>query len=196
MTNLDELVAEAINIHHSAQKPKELAALGQLILDRGYKTAIEIGTWGGGTSWFLWSLGLSVTTIDDCDETFLRECLAGHGMEPLRIPAINYIVGDGKQSDLGIVDVVFIDGNHTYGGVKSDWEHWRSRVNPGGIVILHDVIADVPENSSMVKSLFDEISVEYKTTAFIDPTDDGYPWGGFDPSGNRRPWGGIGVIHI
>src|SRR5579863_8843264 len=143
VTSVDEevlgwLADEAINSYYSAQKPTELVALGKLILDRGYKTAIEIGTWGGGTSWFLNAIGLSVTTIDDCDEAFLIQCLAGHGMTPTRIPEITYVHG-GSQTDVGTADVVFIDGNHTYEGAKSDWHFWKDRVNPGGIVVLHDV---------------------------------------------------------
>ena len=197
MIDVDKIVYEAINVCHSAQKPKELAELGRLIVDRGYQSAIEIGTSYGGTAWFLWALGLSVTSIDDCDEEWLRRAPSTHGYDPVRIPEINYVVGDSSQQvDLGTADVIFIDGNHTYRGAKADWNHWRDSVNPGGIVVFHDVTADVPENMVEVKRLFDEISVEYETTTFIDPTDDGYPWGGFDGSGNRLPWGGIGVVHL
>ena len=36
------------------------------------------------------------------------------------------------------VDFVFIDGDHTYDGLRSDWEAWSALVAPGGIVALHD----------------------------------------------------------
>ncbi|GAB5535172.1 MAG: hypothetical protein Rubg2KO_14210 [Rubricoccaceae bacterium] len=42
---------------------------------------------------------------------------------------------DGKQ-----VDFLFIDGDHRYEGLKSDWDAWRDLVAPGGIVGLHDTI--------------------------------------------------------
>ncbi len=197
MIDLEDLATEAIDVHHSGQKPKELTALGRLIVDRGYSSAIEIGTWGGGTSWFLWSLGLSVTTIDDCDEDTLRyQCVNHHGFDFERIPDITYLVGNSRSIHLPSADIVFIDGDHTYAGAKADWQHWRDYVNDGGIIVFHDIIADVPENSSEVKRLFDEIATEYKTTTFIDPTDDAYPHGGFDEDGNRRPWGGIGVVFL
>jgi len=35
-------------------------------------------------------------------------------------------------------DFLFIDGDHSYDGLKRDWEAWRSRMRPGGIVALHD----------------------------------------------------------
>lgn len=38
------------------------------------------------------------------------------------------------------VDFLFIDGDHRYEGLKADWEAWRDRVAPGGIVGLHDTI--------------------------------------------------------
>lgn len=36
------------------------------------------------------------------------------------------------------VDFVFIDADHSYEGVRGDWEGWSGLVAPGGIVALHD----------------------------------------------------------
>jgi len=36
------------------------------------------------------------------------------------------------------VDFLFIDGDHSYDGLRGDWEAWRDLVAPGGIVGLHD----------------------------------------------------------
>ncbi len=36
------------------------------------------------------------------------------------------------------VDFVFIDGDHSYEGLRADWEGWSSLVATGGIVALHD----------------------------------------------------------
>lgn len=38
------------------------------------------------------------------------------------------------------VDFVFIDGDHSLTGIAADWNYWRSRVKPGGIVALHDTL--------------------------------------------------------
>jgi methyltransferase family protein len=38
-------------------------------------------------------------------------------------------------------DLVFIDGDHSYAGARSDLEHWASRVRVGGRVLVHDATA-------------------------------------------------------
>lgn len=38
----------------------------------------------------------------------------------------------------GPVDFLFIDGDHTWDGVRGDWEGWARQVEPGGVVCLHD----------------------------------------------------------
>ncbi|MDD5242732.1 MAG: class I SAM-dependent methyltransferase [Syntrophorhabdaceae bacterium] len=37
------------------------------------------------------------------------------------------------------VDFLFIDGDHSYEGVKSDVDDWFPKLNDGGIVIFHDI---------------------------------------------------------
>jgi len=36
------------------------------------------------------------------------------------------------------LDVLFIDGDHSYSGVKADWDAYKSFLKPGSIVIFHD----------------------------------------------------------
>jgi hypothetical protein len=36
------------------------------------------------------------------------------------------------------VDYVFIDGTHSYEGLRGDWEGWSPLLVPGGIACLHD----------------------------------------------------------
>lgn len=36
------------------------------------------------------------------------------------------------------LDFVFIDGDHSYEGLRGDWEAWSGLVAPGGVVALHD----------------------------------------------------------
>lgn len=37
------------------------------------------------------------------------------------------------------IDLLFIDGVHSYQGVKDDFETFGTKVKPGGIVIFHDI---------------------------------------------------------
>lgn len=36
------------------------------------------------------------------------------------------------------VDFVFIDGDHSFAGLREDWEAWSGLVSAGGVVALHD----------------------------------------------------------
>ena len=45
---------------------------------------------------------------------------------------------DYSLSAEGPVDFVFIDGNHSYEGLRADWTVWSPLVGPGGVVALHD----------------------------------------------------------
>lgn len=36
------------------------------------------------------------------------------------------------------VEFVFIDGDHSYDGLRGDWEAWSGLVEPGGVIALHD----------------------------------------------------------
>lgn len=40
------------------------------------------------------------------------------------------------------IDLLFIDGDHSYEGVKSDWEGFSRHIKPFGLVIFHDTTWD------------------------------------------------------
>lgn len=42
--------------------------------------------------------------------------------------------------DYGPFDFIFIDADHSYPGVKRDWELYSPMVRPGGIIAMHDVV--------------------------------------------------------
>jgi hypothetical protein len=37
------------------------------------------------------------------------------------------------------VDMLHIDGDHSYEGVKSDYEKWKHLVKSGGMIVFHDI---------------------------------------------------------
>ena len=43
-----------------------------------------------------------------------------------------------KQIETQPIDFMFIDGDHSYEGIKTDWTLWSPLVKTGGIVALHD----------------------------------------------------------
>jgi predicted O-methyltransferase YrrM len=46
------------------------------------------------------------------------------------------------ELDTGEVDLVFIDGDHSYAGARSDFERFGRRVRVGGAVLFDDAFDD------------------------------------------------------
>ena len=57
-----------------------------------------------------------------------------------RIRAIRVVSSQAAQLIPGDLDFVFIDGDHSWQAVQTDWEIAREKVRPGGIVCLHDAL--------------------------------------------------------
>ncbi len=62
------------------------------------------------------------------------------------------------------IDLLHIDGLHTYDAVKHDWDAWFPKVAPGGLVLLHDIAARHLDFG--VWKLWDELSAKYESFAF------------------------------
>lgn len=74
-------------------------------------------------------------------------------------------VSDSKTLDLSIemFDFVFIDGDHTYEGVKSDFLKVRPFMRNGSIICFHDNSDDFPG----VKQFISEVSGMYKDSMVL-----------------------------
>jgi predicted O-methyltransferase YrrM len=58
-------------------------------------------------------------------------------------------------------DLVFIDGDHSYEGVRADYEHWAPHVRCGGRLLFHDAVArDFAPSAVGVSRLVEEIGAE------------------------------------
>jgi predicted O-methyltransferase YrrM len=44
-------------------------------------------------------------------------------------------------------DLVFIDGDHSYEGVKADWNNYTPHMSPFGVVVFHDTTWDLNPDS-------------------------------------------------
>jgi len=61
------------------------------------------------------------------------------------------------------VDFLFIDGDHSYDGVRRDFEDYSKLVRPGGLIVLHDV-AGLGE----VKAFWDELKKTHRTIEIVE----------------------------
>ena len=67
--------------------------------------------------------------------------LFNEGLDPRRVVRLL-----GNSQEMGWpetikVDMLYIDGDHRYKGVKADYDNWSSKVKAGGLVVFHDYIA-------------------------------------------------------
>lgn len=62
------------------------------------------------------------------------------------------------------VDLLHIDGYHTYKAVSEDFTNWFPKVKPGGIILFHDTAARIEDFG--VWKFWEEISVKYKSFSF------------------------------
>ena len=79
------------------------------------------------------------------------------------------------------IDVAFIDGDHTYSGVKKDYDIYKKFVKPGGFMVFHDI---VPHGNKRVgvPQFWKEIREKYEYKEFVED------W--------NQKWGGIGLLFI
>ncbi len=78
------------------------------------------------------------------------------------------------------IDFLFIDGDHTYDGVKKDFNLYKQLVKKGGIIALHDIANHPKESNCRVDKFWNEIKEKYKYKEFIE--------------NKNQKWAGIGVI--
>ncbi len=80
--------------------------------------------------------------------------------------------------DIGLLDLVLIDGDHSAEGVRADWQFARSRSR---YIAFHDIAANIPG----IRSLWAEIrSTQTRTHEFLSRRS------------GASPWMGIGVVDM
>jgi len=135
------------------QVPEEYSSIIMDCIGRSPKSYLEIGI-GNGGSWMTFSYlnrkSLQIShSVDNLaykqavdqkieEIEFIKNFLSDHIPDSkfFNMTSFNYL-----QSCKLKYDIIFIDGDHSYEGVKSDYENSIKNVNEGGIMIFHDIVS-------------------------------------------------------
>ncbi len=126
----------------------------QCLLDhaRGSKLAAEIGVWHGVTTSSLRNVMDASGRLYAIDPYpagrmgfSIQRLIASREIRKSRGAEVQFVRLTGVESakkffDDGVLnfDFVFIDGDHSFEGLKGDWEYWSRLVHAGGRIALHD----------------------------------------------------------
>lgn len=111
---------------------------------------MEIGTAQSGTSFLLGQILDSAETLIAMDlrvrnthllKLFSRARLNRVFLEGSSHASLSYERVKNVLSGRPL-DVLFIDGDHTYEGVRADYQMYRPLVRKGGLIAFHDIVDD------------------------------------------------------
>ncbi len=119
----------------------------QAIKDRGYDTEFyAIDTWEGDS----YTTYSEVESVFDMYLEIEKKVFSRQNCHKLRMK-FNEAIG---QFDDNSIDILHIDGSHRYEDVKTDYESWYGKVNNNGIILLHDIGADLVNGEKMGSHYF------------------------------------------
>jgi len=101
-------------------------------------TIVEIGTGQGGSAFiFGTAAGTRGAKIYTHDVAPAQETFTNLKGLPVTIRAMTSAQGEALWSE-GPVDVLFLDGGHSFLDVHTDFSLWRNHLRPGALVLFHD----------------------------------------------------------
>ena len=177
---------------------EEIIALLRLLEEKRPKTIIDIGTAWGGTLFLFTRVADPHASIISVDlpsglfrggyadyravlyRSFAREAqelhlVRGDSHSPETLEQVKKLL-DGKA-----VDFLMIDGDHSYEGVKKDFEIYSPLVKPGGLIAFHDICGGPQELVGGVPRFWSEIQGTRRSGTFVKDANQG--------------GGGIGIIY-
>lgn len=179
------------------QIQEEILTLLRILNNIKPKVVLEIGTANGGTLFLFTRVASEDATLISID---LPGGVFGGGYPLWKIPLYKsfalpnqkiYLIRDDSHSPSTLkkvqqildgrkVDFLFIDGDHSYEGVKKDFEMYSPLVREGGIIAFHDIVLGPEYNVGGVPRFWKEIKRKYKYKEIVKD------W-------NQNGWG-IGII--
>ena len=177
----------------ASQKLDELLPFLDRVAALAPRAVCEIGTSAGGTLYLLTRVAADdavIVSVDLNTPPYLaaaRRRLARASQRVVSLSGDSHaeVMRDRVREALGDrpLDVLFIDGDHSYDGVKRDWELYSPLVREGGLIGLHDVHEDYATSrgthtaaiSGDVPRFWRELREGRRTEELIaNPDQDGY----------------------
>lgn len=197
------LLAREAKNRGAIQKKGELRPFISVLRKQTLRTVVELGTYRGGTLWLWCQLAepdARIVTIDlpggefgggyDDAQAQRIQSFARADQELVLIRADSHLITTRDELITALegrpVDFLFIDGDHTYEGVKQDYEMYVPLVRRGGVVAFHDILPHTTEERCKVDVFWEELKRE-GMDEFEEFVDRDTPAGG-------RVWGGIGAL--
>lgn len=162
-----------------SQIRKEITKLLKILQKLKPRNILEIGTAKGGTLFLFSQIADPCAKIISID---LPGGKFGGGYSKWKIPLYKsfasnkqkiYLIRDDSHKKQSLekikrilngekLDFLFIDGDHTYEGVRKDFEMYGSLVKKDGIVAFHDIVPGSKEYVGGVPKFWKEIKKKYK----------------------------------
>ncbi len=181
------------------QVRKEISGLTHAVSTQKPKRLLEIGTARGGTLFLLTRSAADDAHVLSVDlpggwfgggypwwKRVLYRAFArpGQRLDLIRADSHSQETVERVKRMLGgeLLDFLMIDGDHTYEGVKRDFESYAPLVRPGGVVALHDIVPNRVETTSQVDRFWREVKDGRSVKELVADWD--------------QSWAGIGVIRV
>lgn len=187
-----------------SQKKSEIIMAAERIRNSKPKVIVEIGTRKGGTL-FTWARVTKAKLIISID---LESGIHGGGYPPQKKKFYKKFVSDDTTRHIKLIqddshkektkfevikilngcqiDFLFIDGDHTYNGVKRDFEMYSPLVKKGGIIGFHDIVPNLTDHEDAatieVPIFWKEIKEDYKHEEIVEK--------------HGKSWMGIGLLYL
>ncbi|WP_371803617.1 class I SAM-dependent methyltransferase [Candidatus Lokiarchaeum ossiferum] len=170
------------------QVRKEILALLQKVKDIKPKIIVEIGTNKGGTLALYTNVSQSDTKLISLD---LPSGQFGGGYPEWKIPLYKSFARENQQIKLiradshelesleilknelngQEIDFLFIDGDHTYEGIKQDFEMYSPLVRSKGMIAFHDIVVHENIDEVNVFQFWNEIKENYEYIENVEDWD-------------------------
>lgn len=160
------------------QHRPEFAAFLAFVRERQPETVLELGLFLGGTT-YVWARGLpSTEQVVAVDQPVWPERVLDRRRELFptfdATTTIGVVYGDSHAAStvervattLDVpVDLLFVDGDHSYAGVREDFETYRDLVGEDGIVAFHDIARHAADHAEKRERLdrVDDLAPEHVT---------------------------------